>query len=430
MSYDSAPGSSDERDVLPEPVPAAIPADTQSAPPLAQTPGSAPKPKPERGRGGSCLLALGAALLGGIVGALVMTGLFVTIWGVPSTDGGGEPLASASVADSGQTIEITTTDEIGFAEAVALKVTPSVVSIGVQQTSYDPFTGQSNRRTVGNGSGIIIRSDGYILTNDHVVAGADGLTVTIGVDEMDATIVGRDPSSDLAVVKVERTGLPAIEIGSSADLAVGQPVVAIGSPFGLDQSVTTGIVSALGRTSLAESAEARITTYTSLIQTDAAINPGNSGGALTDAQGRLVGINTLIQTGSENVAQSAGVGFAIPVDYASAIADELIETGTATHPYMGISSLTVSEAIAARYDLPVASGALVDFVSPASPASDAGIEQGDIIVRLADAEVTSVEDVFVAIRSHEVGDTVEVEIVRGTDRLTLDVTLASDAERS
>jgi len=262
-----------------------------------------------------------------------------------------------------------------------------------------------------------------------VVSGADGLIVTIGVEDLPATIIGTDASSDLAVIKVDRTGLPAIDIGSSSDLRVGQPVVAIGSPFGLDQSVTTGIVSALGRTSFSESAGAQLTAYTSLIQTDAAINPGNSGGALTDAQGRLIGINTLIQTGSEYVAQSAGVGFAIPIDYAAAIADDLIETGRAEHPYLGISSLTISAQIAARYDLPVDAGVLVDSVGDGSPAADAGIEAGDIIVRIGETDVASVEDVFLAIRSHRVGDRVEVEVVRDEAQVTLEATLGSDGGR-
>jgi putative serine protease PepD len=370
------------------------------------------------------LLALGAAFFGALVGAAVVAAVILVVWGIPGVGGAADPPGQPVAG-----IDITTSDDIGFAEAVALKVTPSVVSIGVQQSGFNPFTGQDVTQVVGNGSGVIIRGDGYILTNDHVVAEADALIVTIGVEELAATIVGRDPSTDLAVIKVARTGLPAIEMGSSADLAVGQPVVAIGSPFGLDQSVTTGIVSALGRTSYIESAQAQLTAYTSLIQTDAAINPGNSGGALTDAQGRLIGINTLIQTGSGGVAQSAGVGFAIPIDYARTIAEELIATGVVAHPYMGISSLTISESIAARFDLPVSAGVLVDTVMSGSPAEAAGIERGDIIVAIGGTTIASVEDVFIAVRSNAVGDVVQIDIVRGEDEITLDVTLGSDSDR-
>src|SRR5690606_13718095 len=150
-------------------------------------------------------------------------------------------------------------------------------------------------------------------------------------------------------------------------------------------------------------------TYTSLIQTDAAINPGNSGGALTDSRGRLIGINTLIQTTSGS---SAGIGFAIPIDFAMQIAEELIATGRASHPFMGVGTATIDPSYAERYGLPVASGALVQSVTTGSPADTAGMERGDVIVSIGDATIKSVEDVFAAVRSHKVGETVDVEIVR------------------
>ena len=403
-----------ESDPAPQPEP-------QSAP--------TPTPAPVRGRW-SCLGVLAAGVVGGLLGAAATGAVFWVIWGgAPAAERQSDE-TPAPVAECDQCYNIQLAeDDPTFAEAVALKAMPSVVSIAVEQTGVNPFTGRTETQVVGNGSGVIIREDGYILTNDHVVAGADGITVTMGVESVPATIVGRDPSSDLAVLKVDRTGLPAMELGSSAELVVGQPVVAIGSPFGLDQSVTTGIVSALGRTSFMESAEALLTAYTSLIQTDAAINPGNSGGALTDATGRLVGINTLIQTGSGGVAQSAGVGFAIPVDYAIAIADDLIEFGRADHPYLGISSMTINSRVAQLYELPVEAGALIDAVSVGSPAEAAGIEPGDIVTGIGGTTVASVEDVFLAIRSHRVGDRVEVKIVRGGEALTLEATLGSDGAR-
>jgi putative serine protease PepD len=178
-----------------------------------------------------------------------------------------------------------------------------------------------------------------------------------------------------------------------------------------------------------ESAEAQLTAYTSLIQTDAAINPGNSGGALTDAEGRLIGINTLIQTGSEYVAQSAGVGFAIPVDYAISVASDLIETGRAEHPYLGVSSMTISEQVASWYQLPVDAGVLVDSVAPDSPAESAGLQAGDIIVGIGGDRIATMEDMFLAIRSHQIGDDVTVDVVRGEETLELDVTLGSDGAR-
>ncbi|MBN2847865.1 MAG: trypsin-like peptidase domain-containing protein [Coriobacteriia bacterium] len=381
--------------------------------------------------GGCGLLATAGlgALIGGIIAAVLVAAAFVSLYGMPGESG--TPVVSEPTS-TGVPVDIDVDGgDLNFAEAVALRVTPSVVSIAVEQSAIDPFTGRRVTQRVGNGSGVIIRSDGHILTNDHVIAGADGLYVTVGMDELPATVVGRDPSSDLAVIRVERTGLPTAELGSSADLRVGQAVVAIGSPFGLDKTVTTGIVSALGRTSFAESAEAQLTAYTSLIQTDAAINPGNSGGALADAEGRVVGINTLIQSpsGAVGAPQSAGIGFAIPIDYARQIAEELIATGRATHPYMGVSTVTITRPVAVQYDLPVDAGALVQQVQPGSPAQAAGLLRGDIIVRIAGTTIRSTEDVFTAIRGDRVGATVEVVVYRDDSQETFSVTLGSDADR-
>ena len=217
---------------------------------------------------------------------------------------------------------------LDVATAVAKKVVPSVVSVTIQQPVTD-FSGNQSYRKVGTGSGVIIRADGYILTNNHVVEGAERVIVTVGLEDKVATVVGTDPSTDLAVLKIEGSGYPAVEAGSSKALQVGQFVMAVGSPFGLEKTVTSGIVSALQRSEQAQGQTANdITTYTNLIQTDAAINPGNSGGALVDGQGKLVGINSLIQSPSGGVgaAQSAGIGFAIPVDFAIDIANQLIET--------------------------------------------------------------------------------------------------------
>jgi putative serine protease PepD len=386
--------------------------------------------KPRRPGGCGLLATAGlGALVGGVVAAVLVAGAFVVLYGMPGESG--TPVVSEPTSAAVPAPIDASGGDLNFAEAVALRVTPSVVSIAVEQSAIDPFSRRRITQRVGNGSGVIIRSDGHILTNDHVIAGADGLYVTIGMDELPATVVGRDPSSDLAVIRIERTGLPAAALGSSADLRVGQSVVAIGSPFGLDKTVTTGIVSALGRTSFAESAEAQLTAYTSLIQTDAAINPGNSGGALADAEGRVVGINTLIQSpsGAVGAPQSAGIGFAIPIDYARQIAEELIATGRATHPYMGVSTVTITRPVAVQYDLPVDAGALVQQVQPDSPAEAGGLLRGDIIVRIAGITIRSTEDVFTAIRGERVGATVEVVVYRDDAQQTYSVTLGSDADR-
>jgi putative serine protease PepD len=285
---------------------------------------------------------------------------------------------------------------------------------------------------VGTGSGVIIRADGYILTNNHVVDGADRIVVTVGLEDKVATLVGTDPSTDLAVIKIEGNGYPAVEAGSSKDLQVGQFVMAVGSPFGLEKTVTSGIISALQRSEQAQGQTANdITTYTNLIQTDAAINPGNSGGALVDEHGRLVGLNSLIQSPSGGVgaAQSAGIGFAIPVDFAIDIANQLIASGKATHAYVGVSTETVDEGLAAQFGLPMKSGALVRFVAPGAPAEAAGIKRGDVIVKIGTMRVTGVADVFAAIREHKVGETVPFEVIRNGQSTVLDVKLGSDSSR-
>jgi putative serine protease PepD len=242
-----------------------------------------------------------------------------------------------------------------------------------------------------------------------------------------AKIVGTDPSTDLAVIKVDRTGLQPAEIGSSSSLKVGETVVAIGSPFGLDKTVTTGIVSALHRSNLSQDS-GTITQYTNLIQTDASINPGNSGGALADLDGRVIGINTLIQTGGAQ--QSAGIGFAIPIDFARSIADQLISTGKAVHPYLGVSMATVDASVATQMGLPASTtGALMQDVVAGSPAEKGGLKSGDILVSMGGEPVTSVEDAFSAIRSRKVGETVELVVLRGNSRTTLSATLGSDSAK-
>lgn len=417
----------------PQPSPAApqvphVPAYQPAAPvapawqPPMQTPAAPPAPPaPERPakRFGWPAVVL-AALLGGLIGAAAI-GAAALLFVLPvRSDSSPEP-GSPTVTTSTVSVDIADM-EATWVEAVAQKATPSVVYIANEQQYRNPFSGSVTTDVASTGSGIIIRENGYIITNYHVIEGASNLVVTVGVKELDATVVGADPSTDLAVLKVDATGLPSAELGRSADLVVGQPVVAIGSPFGLQNTVTAGIISALGRSTVAESTSG-ITTYTSLIQTDAAINSGNSGGALVDAEGRIIGINTLISSTSGD---NAGIGFAIPIDSAKQIAEEIIETGKASHPYMGVASATIDRSYAELYGLSVEAGALVQSVIQGSPAEVAGIQRGDVIVRIGDAVITSVEDVFTAVRSHSVGDTVEVIVARGQEEVTLSVTLAAD----
>lgn len=415
MSDASYPPESPSGPYAPPQADAAAP--VYAPPPADPAPPAPPATQAPRRRSGGWL----AGIIGGILGAALVAGV---VYAFPPTRNVAGPVVTAK---SG-TITIATDSKAQPIEAVAAKVTPSVVNVGIEQTGIDPFTGMRGTQVVGNGSGVIIRSDGYILTNNHVVEGADRLLVKIGAEDVSAKVVGTDPSTDLAVVKVDRTGLPAADIGSSTALKVGETVIAVGSPFGLDKTVTTGVVSALHRSSLQSQGPGNVTQYTNLIQTDAAINPGNSGGALADINGRVVGINTLIQTGGAQ--QSAGIGFAIPIDFAKNIADQLIASGHAVHPYLGISMTTVDSSVAAQLALPSGTtGALVEDVVTGSPAGKAGLRKGDVIISLGGDPITSVEDAFAAIRSGKIGQQVEIVVLRGGANQTLTATLGSDQSK-
>jgi putative serine protease PepD len=315
-------------------------------------------------------------------------------------------------------------DTPGSVAAIARDVVPTVVSIDV--------TTPSGR---GNGSGVIIRADGYIVTNDHVVADATEISVTLADGTVaDATLVGADPETDLAVVKARATGLPVATLGRSGNLQVGDPVVAVGSPLGLKGTVTSGIISALNRSFdiPAQAPGEQSIVLVNAIQTDAAINPGNSGGALVDRAGRVIGINSAIASTAGLLGGSSGsigVGFAIPVDEARAVAQEIIRTGRATHPFLGISGNDVTPQTAERFGLGASRGALVLEVTPGGPAERAGLRPQDIVVRLGGTAVTGMGDLIGAIRSHRIGETVDVTYVRGGDRRTVRVTLRQKPAR-
>jgi len=330
-------------------------------------------------------------------------------------------------------------DDPSLAEQVAAKALPSVVCIYayVDQASYYGYYGSTSSSDLvasSLGSGIVLSEDGYVLTNNHVVEGADALKVNIGGDEVDATFVGSDPSSDLAVIKIDNAeGLVAAELGDSDNLTVGEWVMTIGSPFGLEQSVATGVVSATSRSQIYNDTSSSqyygtsssVTIYPNMIQTDAAINPGNSGGALVNSQGQVIGVNTLITSYSGNY---SGVGFAIPINYAMGIAQQIIEGKTPTHARLGVSVTTVNAQLARRHNLPTDSGAFISTVSAGSGAEAAGLQEGDIIVKLADDKITSATDVTLSVREHNPGDTVQVVVNRNGETVTLDVTLGSDEE--
>ncbi len=375
----------------------------------------APMP-PHRRKHWTTAAVIVAGLVGGLVGAFATT-LAVT-WALGAGPFEPEPLASSAVA-------VDSDGDVSPVVDIANRVVPSVVAITIHELVRTPAG--TGYREIGSGSGVVYREDGYIITNQHVIAGADRVTVGIGVEDVEAEVVGSDPSTDLAVLRVERTGLPVPEFGDSSGLRVGQIVVAVGSPFGLDKTITAGIVSALSRSTLTIGAN-DVTAYTNLIQTDAAINPGNSGGALADEDGRVIGINTLIESpsGAVGAPQSAGIGFAIPADFAIEAARQLIDAGCVVHPYLGVTTVTLDPSTIASFELPVEAGALVQRVAPESPADLAGMERNDIVVAIDDEPVEGFADVFTAVRSRDVGEVVEVDVVRGDETVTLDVELGAE----
>lgn len=371
-----------------------------SAPPASQGPHHEKKPR-------AGVKAVVVGLIGGIVGAGALTGVLLATGVVGPT---------STQTTTGTTQQITidpSAEDTTVANAVAAKALPSVVSV------YCTYADGS-----GMGSGVVYDSNGDIITNYHVIEDATEITVTIDGKSYDATLVGSDASSDVAVIKVDLEGdsVTPIEVGDSSDLQVGDWVMSVGSPFGLENSVSAGIVSALYRNTLLEGSSGN-TLYTNLIQVDASINPGNSGGALVDSEGKLVGICTLYSSDTESF---AGIGFAIPGDYATQIADTIISGQTVTHAYIGLSMATVNSRNAETNNLSVNYGAYVADVTSGSPADEAGIEVGDVIIGIGDTEVTSADGAILAVRSHSIGDTVTVTVVRGSEQKIFQVTLSSD----
>jgi serine protease Do len=296
------------------------------------------------------------------------------------------------------------------------QVNPAVVSIVVGTVSYNWFMQPVPSEAAG--SGVIIDENGYIVTNNHVVEDSTSITVSLTDGRsFDATLVGTDPSTDLAVIKIEGDNLPTASFGNSSALRVGDWVVAIGNALALEggPTVTVGVVSAMGRTIEVDSD----TTLYNLIQTDAAINPGNSGGPLIDLDGEVIGINTA-KVSSVDV---SGVGFAISSNSALPIIDELITKGYVSRPYLGVSMVTVTPAIVRSYDLRVDTGAMIYYMSQGTPAANAGLRPGDVIVGIDDSEIETADDAILAIRNHSVGDTVEVKYYRGSSLQIASVTL-------
>ncbi len=265
----------------------------------------------------------------------------------------------------------------------------------------------------GLGSGVIVSPEGYLLTNNHVIEGADGIDVQLADGRQGrARVVGADPETDLAVLKIELDRLPVIAFGNAPLLQVGDVVLAIGNPFNVGQTVTAGIVSALGRNQLG------LSTFENFIQTDAAINPGNSGGALVDTQGNLVGINTAIFSRSGG---SLGIGFAIPVDTARQVLESLVADGRVTRGWIGVEPRDLTPEIAETFGLPVKAGVLITGVLQDGPASKGGLRPGDVVLRIDDAPVGNTAELLSAVAALKPQSKARIGVQRGSQ--TLDVTL-------
>ena len=314
----------------------------------------------------------------------------------------------------------------GYSQAARL-ASPAVVSISTSKAPLrnphyaDPwfrffFGDQANNQPQsGLGSGVIVSPEGYILTNNHVVEGADEIAIQLSDGRKAlAQVIGTDPDTDLAVLRISLADLPVITLGNSDQLQVGDVVLAIGNPFGVGQTVTSGIVSALGRTQLG------INTFENFIQTDAAINPGNSGGALVDVQGRLMGINTAIYSRSGG---SMGIGFAIPTSIARNVLSAIVRDGKVTRGWIGVEPQELTPEMALNFGIaPDAQGVVITGVLQDGPAAQAGIRPGDVIATVQDKAVTSVPALLQAVAALTPDTAVMVEIWRGQERLKLPIT--------
>src|SRR3954467_14474808 len=367
--------------------------------------------------------SFGSAIAGGLV--VLAFGVVLIQTGVVDTgdDNGSAPVIGPAplarpASDTSQGLTVhdiyqRDADGVAFIRSTIVQKTPSVFGLPQQQSSQ------------ATGSGFLIDNDGHILTNAHVVEGAKSVTVQLGHgDEQSAQVVGSDPSSDIALLKVDNTeGANPLSLGDSSKVEVGDPVVAIGNPFALDRTVTSGIVSALQRQIQAPNGFS----ISDVIQTDAAINPGNSGGPLIDAAGRVIGINSQIESQSGG---NVGIGFAVPINTARDVVQQLLATGKVQHAFLGITGADVTSQLADVLNLPVKDGALVQSVVKGSPADDAGIQGGsatvsfggqqiraggDIITAIDGNAVHNMDDVVNAVAAKKPGDKVEMTLAHGQD---------------
>ena len=372
-----------------------------------------------------------AALIGGTVVAVAVGVLGVgakTVTTVAAAPPNGAPVDDSHVLTARDIYKQTSGGVVFITSTIEQQVQPS-------DPFYD-FGAPHVRQGIATGSGFMVDGNGTILTNAHVVANATNVEVRgSNIKTVEAKIVGRDVSDDLAVLKIDPSGLGLhpLTLGSSRDVQVGDPTVAIGNPFGLDRTLTTGVVSALQRQIQAPNGFK----IDHVIQTDAAINPGNSGGPLLDSAGEVIGVNSQIETGGSGSEGNIGIGFAIPIDTAKKVIPQIERHGTIEVPYLGVTSETIDDTLSSL-NLPVKYGVLVQTVTPGTGAARAGLRAGDITANVAGTQIVLGGDIITKVdgdkvygadqlrtlvASHKVGETVALTIVRGNDTKKLSVTL-------
>jgi S1-C subfamily serine protease len=403
-----------------------------------------PEPKKEK-RKGFFRSSFGSALMGGAVVAVVGAVLLLT--GAVKSSGGGtttiEQTAAAPIVSktSEEGSGGNTVDQIYKADGNGVAFIESSIPPEESAEAFNPF-GESESQGGGTatGSGIVLDSEGHILTNNHVIEGADKIEVKLGESEKEYTaeVVGTDPASDLALLKVDAPSneLTPLTLGDSSKMEVGDPVVAIGNPFGLDRTVTSGIVSALQRQIQAPNGFS----IDNVIQTDAAINPGNSGGPLINGAGEVIGINSQIETGGNGADGNVGIGFAIPINTAKEVITELETKGTVEHAYLGIKGGTITPQLAEVVNLPTKQGVLIASVEPGGPAAKAGLKGGgteatidgeavtlggDVIIEADGKKITNMEQIIELVSQKKVGDEITIKYLRDGKEKTATVKLGT-----